>query len=105
MSDVERTKGLMGTDDAMVWGEEFCRIFAGATIGEPQEGVNYNSAHRFVDVGTMVGWFANAMAVALDIDKARRRRLKEGYLAAGEPVPEAFVEGFEDGREGGVVDQ
>lgn len=49
-------KGLLGTTDAMVWAEEFCRIFAGKEI-------RVHEADGAVDVGTMVGWFANAMAV------------------------------------------
>jgi len=84
---------LTGTDDAMVWAEEFCRIFDGFEIaqqGADQEGT--------VNEGTMVAWFANAMQTAIDIHAARIKRVREGYLAAGEPVPEAFVEGFEEGR-------
>ena len=56
---VEHT--LLATTDAMVWAQEFCRIFTGATIGSPPTGVNYSSGHRWVDEGTMLTWFANAI--------------------------------------------
>jgi hypothetical protein len=46
----------MDSGDAMVWAEEFCRIFKGYTITD--------SATMTLDIdeGNMVGWFANAMA-------------------------------------------
>lgn len=67
MSDnTERT--LMATDDAMVWAQEFCRIFDGFVI----EGGN--EAAGFVNEGGMVGWFANAMVVA--VVKHEERRLQ-----------------------------
>ena len=90
---LERT--LMGTDDAMVWAEEFCRIFDGKTItaDEGDEGVG---------PGSMVAWFANAMQVAIDMYERRKLRTKEPNQAT-EHVPdtarEAFVTGVEDGRE------
>ena len=49
---------LMGTTDAMVWAEEFCRIFNGEVVGGDGTG------EAVVDEGLMVGWFANAMALA-----------------------------------------
>jgi hypothetical protein len=52
---------LLETTDAMVWAEEFCRIFDGYDIRKEElEG----RTTPCVDPGTMVGWFANAMAVA-----------------------------------------
>jgi len=84
----------MGTDDAMTWAEEFCRIF---NVSAHTDGDAVMTTDD--QVGLMVGWFANAMQVAIDIDKTRRARIREGYLAAGEPVPEAFIDGFEEGRE------
>lgn len=45
---------LLGTEDAMVWAEEFVRIFTGKVVGPDWDGV---------DEGLMVGWFANAMAI------------------------------------------
>lgn len=83
-------RGLLETDDPMVWAEEFVRIFAGKVVGEEP-----------LDVGTMITWFANAMQTALDI-KERRDEIGRKEAPIG-MVPEAqrdaFVEGFEDGRE------
>lgn len=61
------TRGLLGTDDAMVWAEEFCRIFKGCTITDVPQDV-----HGIVDQGTMVGWFANAMGVGESFFRSRR---------------------------------
>ena len=41
---------LLATTDAMVWAQEFVRIFNGASIGA-----------GMVDEGTMIAWFANAI--------------------------------------------
>lgn len=46
----EIARKLHGTTDAMVWAEEYARIFPNGTG----------------DVGTMVGWFANAIEVGRD---------------------------------------
>ena len=56
---------LMSTTDAMVWAEEFCRIFDGGTVvsGDLREAKYATAKSPFVDEGTMVGWFANAMGV------------------------------------------
>ena len=51
-------QGLMGTTDAMVWAEEFCRIFDGSTV--MREGPD---GRRIVNEGTMVAWLANAIEV------------------------------------------
>jgi hypothetical protein len=56
---------LMGTDDAMTWAQEFCRIFNGKVI--VAEDVNEGP----VTPGTMVGWFANAMAVGESMFRQR----------------------------------
>src|SRR5580765_1394715 len=52
---------LIDTDDAMIWAEEFCRIFDGHTIvAKPT-----NLPQGTVDAGNMVSWFANAMQTAV----------------------------------------
>jgi hypothetical protein len=84
---------LMNTTDAMVWAEEFCRIFNGKVISMTEDDGG-------VDAGTMVGWFANAMQVAINM-KERRDRIEEEQAPLGavpETVREAFVEGVEEGR-------
>lgn len=98
MSDVERTRGLLSTDDAMVWATEFCRIFDGRTITAATH------PNDDVDAGSMVAWFANAMQTA--IDQYERKKLRDAELTRvrstqGVPdqAPDAFIEGFEDGRE------
>lgn len=48
---------LLDTTDAMAWAEEFCRIFDGRTI------TSVTHPNDDVDTGTMLTWFANAMAV------------------------------------------
>ena len=87
-------RGLMDTDDPMVWSEEFCRIFNGKTITMNQDADG-------IDPDTMVGWFADAVQVALDM-KERRDEIHANEAPVG-MVPEAqrdaFVEGFEEGRE------
>lgn len=80
-----RTRGLLGTDDAMVWAEEFCRIFDNWII---ESG---NEADGFVSEGMMVGWFANAMQTAITLHEERKQR-------ATQSQQEAFVEGFLEGR-------
>jgi hypothetical protein len=47
---------LLDTDDAMLWAEEFVRIFTGQTVGG-----EHGEISRAVDVGLMVSWFANAI--------------------------------------------
>jgi hypothetical protein len=47
--------GLMDSDDAMIWAQEFCRIFDGFIVG------TVDQPDKLIDEGTMVGWFANAM--------------------------------------------
>jgi hypothetical protein len=72
---VEHT--LLATDDAMVWAEEFCRIFKGWTI-VPQANATVSGVptpHGIVDEGGMVAWFANAMQVA--VNQYERRKLHE----------------------------
>lgn len=56
---------LMSTTNAMVWAEEFCRIFDSYVIvNAPGFQSPLDDGPSEVDPGTMVGWFANAMAVA-----------------------------------------
>jgi hypothetical protein len=55
--------GLTDTTDAMVWAEEFCRIFKGWTI-VPEAGATVPgipTPHGIVDEGGMVAWFASAI--------------------------------------------
>jgi hypothetical protein len=52
---------LNDTTDAMVWAQEFCRIFSGRPVWS--EALGTPASDLVVDEGTMVGWFANAMAV------------------------------------------
>lgn len=71
---VEHT--LLSTTDAMVWAEEFCRIFNGFRImggrvpgpgGDPLP-------DNTIDEGAMVGWFANAIETGVN----QGRRLSRG---------------------------
>lgn len=48
---------LNDTTDAMVWAEEFCRIFNGHILRENA----WADLEGEVTVGTMVTWFANAI--------------------------------------------
>ena len=48
---------LNDTTDAMVWAEEFCRIFNGHILRENA----WSDLEGEVTVGTMVTWFANAI--------------------------------------------
>jgi hypothetical protein len=73
MNRTEHT--LLGTDNAMTWAEEFCRIFNDKTI------VRGNESGQFISEGTMVGWFANAMQTAVMLHEKRR--------AVTEAVPES----------------
>jgi hypothetical protein len=116
---------LLGTDDAMVWATEFCRIFNGKLVVADE--FNHTNPGP-VDPGTMVSWFANAMQVA--INHAEKRWLHargeltqtEQFLKTWEeehPDPEddsghsdnpddeledavtleeQFLEGFQEGR-------
>ena len=77
---------LLGTDDAMIWAEEFCRIFKGWTITDEQQDVQ-----GIIDPGAMVAWFANAMQTAVNMYERQK-------LQAKEEQQEAFLEGFEEGR-------
>jgi len=74
---------LLSTDDAMVWAEEFCRIFQGHTVVNDDyiaDGGWHSEAPDLggkgdVDPGLMVGWFANAMQTA--VNQYERRKLHE----------------------------
>jgi hypothetical protein len=107
---------LLNTDDAMLWAEEFCRIFKGWTITDvPQD------AHGIVDQGGMVTWFAGAMQTAVNMYERRKLHEKgelteveqfiktwdeehpEGDDEEQDPtgeitLEESFVEGFQEGR-------
>lgn len=47
---------LTDTTDAMIWAEEFCRIFKGWTVTDVPQDVQ-----GVVDQGGMVAWFASAI--------------------------------------------
>jgi len=115
MSNTDHT--LMGTDDAMIWAEEFCRIFNGKLVVADE--LNHTEPGP-VDPGTMVSWFASAMQVA--IDHAEKRWLhargeltqtetflktwdeehgdddSEEVLEDAVTLEEQFLEGFQEGR-------
>ena len=57
---------LLGTTDAMVWAQEFCRIFDGRMITAATH------PNEDVDVGTMLGWFANALETGINAGKRWR---------------------------------
>jgi hypothetical protein len=83
---------LLSTDDAMVWAEEFCRIFAGYTVWEHDEG------HDGIDAGLMVAWFANAMQTA--VNQYERRKLHEkGELTETEQFLQRWDEDHPEGDE------
>lgn len=54
-------KDLHNTADAMAWAEEFCRTFDGHTVTAAD-----GHSPDEVGVGTMLGWFANAMETAVN---------------------------------------
>ena len=98
---------LLGTLDAMVWAEEFCRIFNFRTIrGDGAAGGGD------VDPGTMVAWFANAIELGKSAGRKETCphedmiRLADDLMSCRtcgsvfeEPtLEESFVEGFQEGR-------
>jgi hypothetical protein len=106
---------LLGTDDAMVWAEEFCRIFDGKTVSSEETPLTT------VDPGLMVGWFANAMQTAVAAEDRRRIHAAGGKTEVEEflhtwhmehpeddvvdedederiVLEDQFIEGFYDGR-------
>jgi hypothetical protein len=89
---------LLATDDAMVWAEEFCRIFKGWTI-MPQANATVPGIPTptgIVDEGGMVAWFANAMQVA--VNQYERRKLHEkGELTETEQFLQRWDEDHPDG--------
>jgi hypothetical protein len=98
MSDDENKQlanTLLSTDDPMVWAQEFVRIFDGYMIGDK---VQYKHL-SWVDTATMVAWFANAMQTAIDMTKARQARIAAATADIPEKDKEAFIAGFDDGRD------
>jgi hypothetical protein len=116
MSNTEHT--LLSTDDAMVWAEEFCRIFNGKIVAADEYS---GGEHGPVDPGTMVGWFAGAMVTAINLyerkklhEKGEKTEVEEfidrwdaehpdGEDVEQDPtgeitLEESFVEGFREGR-------
>lgn len=78
-------KGLLATTDAMVWAQEFCRIFDGWQVWFDGPG----DRPQIVDEGLMVGWFANAIMVGYDSGRKatcphnNRTRLSEDLEVCG----------------------
>jgi len=109
---------LLATDDAMVWAEEFCRIFNGKMVAADEYS---GGPHSPVDPGTMVAWFAGAMQTAVNLYE-RKKLHEKGELTETEQflktwdeehpegeyiepddtqeitLEESFVEGFGEGR-------
>jgi hypothetical protein len=83
---------LLGTDDAMTWAEEFCRVFKGFTI------TSTDVDGLFIGPGTMVGWFANAMQTAINMLPEMADADDEEEILPLEKEREKFIEGFEEGR-------
>jgi MarR-like DNA-binding transcriptional regulator SgrR of sgrS sRNA len=67
---------LHGTDDAMVWAKEWCRI---AREIEAR-------GESLVDEGWMVGWFANAMEIAVAHNARRILALADEYERLASPA-------------------
>jgi len=59
------TRRLLETTDAAVWATKFVEIFRGEIVGGETEGAR-------LDVGTMIGWFANA------IETGRNEGIQQG---------------------------
>lgn len=94
--EIERTKGLLSTDDPEVWSQEFCRIFAGKLIrADDVEG-----ALNEIGPSTLVDWFANCIETVKRLGE-QRDEIASNVAPIG-MVPEAqresFIEGFSDGR-------
>lgn len=83
---------LLGTDDAMIWAEEFCRIFYGHMIFPNERLVAVKTA-PIVDEGTMVGWFANAMQTAVNMYERRALTKKDETARVEEEIEESLEEG------------
>lgn len=77
---------LYATDDAMVWAEEFVKLFEAHLVGGDD-----------IDTGLMVGWFANAMATAVS-KQTERARAKTAAIAGPEtPTLRAIAQAMEQG--------
>lgn len=63
------TKELYATTDAMVWAEKWCRIARDLR----------DAGQEIIDEGWMVGWFANAMAVAAEDERKNIAEKIVGY--------------------------
>lgn len=79
-SSQSRTERLYSTDDALIWAEEWCEVAkelieSSRTIPKPF------ALDKLIDVGWMIGWFANAMATAA---QKERRRIAESIV--GYPI-------------------
>jgi hypothetical protein len=92
---------LLGTNDAWTWATEFCRIFNGYEIRTVPDADNQ------IGPGVLLGWFANAMATAVNVyvaDQEAEMIEEEDADEDDGVIPEyreAFVEGFQEGREPG----
>jgi hypothetical protein len=82
---------LLATDDAMVWAEEFCRIFDGFMVSQDPHG------QQVVDPGLMVGWFANAMQTGINQDHQRKLH-ERGELTETEQFLKRWDEDHPEGE-------
>jgi hypothetical protein len=77
---------LLTTSDAMVWAEEFCRIFNGFTIVQASAPPS-RPGEQAIDEGAMVGWFANAMETAVNLCTVAAQRNEDGTVTLLGDVP------------------
>lgn len=65
--------------DAQIWAEEFCRILDGKTIRSTASDDDDD-----INVGTMIGWFANSIMAGYDrgLDRGARKALDKLILEA-----------------------
>ena len=67
----ETTARLYATTNASVWAAEWCRIAREIEAADDDRQV--------IDDGWMIGWFANAMCVAIDHERKRIAEQIVGY--------------------------
>lgn len=73
---------LYATTDAMVWAKEFMGVVMTHVTGSREEA----TLLEFLDEGLMVGWFANAMEIALTHQRAQEGSLRKIIEAHGYEV-------------------
>ena len=64
--DDKTTRKLFSSPDAMIWAQEWCRIARDIEASD--------DGREVIDEGWMIGWFANAMCVAVDHDRIIRQQ-------------------------------